>query len=103
MGIKKVNLKAEIEKIDAFWQLQNLAEVNNHTIKVAKLKGEYKMHKHDQSEKLFYVIEGTLCLAFADGTIKEINKGEFVVIPKGVEHKPFALEYASILLFEPTL
>lgn len=92
MYINKVNLRSEVDKLKAHWVLNEVARVNNHVARIAKLKGDFKMHKHDNGEKLFYVIDGTMCLEFADGHIMEVNTGEFVVIPRGIEHKPFAPE-----------
>ena len=58
------------------------------------------MHKHEQEDELFYVIDGKLFIELMDKTI-ELNTGEFVIIPKGIEHKPYAIEEVSVMLFEP--
>lgn len=101
MDVNKVNLQSEVEKFKAHWVLNEVARVNNHAVKIARLKGYFEMHKHNNGEKLFYVIDGTMCVEFAGGHIVEVNKGEFVVIPKGAEHKPFAPEEACVMLVEP--
>ncbi len=101
MEVNKINLQAEVEKINTFWTLKELTNVNNHVIRIAKLKGDFEMHKHNNGEKLFYVIGGMMCVEFADGPTVEINTGEFIVIPKGAEHKPYAPEEAHVMLFEP--
>ncbi len=77
-----------------------MGELNNQFVKLAKLKGEFVMHKHDHEDELFYVIEGKLFIELLDKTL-ELNAGEFVIIPKGVEHKPYAPEEVSVMLFEP--
>lgn len=101
MNINKVNLHAEISKIDTYWTLNEVASVNNHKVSIAKLRGAFEMHKHENGEKLFYVIDGKMCVEFADGSIIEVNKGEFVIIPKGAEHMPSAPDEACIMLIEP--
>uniref|UniRef100_UPI0040492F1D cupin domain-containing protein n=1 Tax=Flavobacterium sp. TaxID=239 RepID=UPI0040492F1D len=70
-------------------------------VKIAKFKGEFVMHRHEHEDELFYVIEGKLFIELNDKTL-ELNAGEFVIIPKGIEHKPYAPEEASVMLFEPT-
>lgn len=101
MDINKVNLQTEVSKIDTHWTLKEIASLNNHVVRVAKLKGAFEMHKHENGEKLFYVIDGRMCVEFADGPTVEVNKGEFVIIPKGAEHMPFAPDEACIMLVEP--
>ena len=73
---------------------------NNQHVKLAKLKGEFIWHKHDAEDELFLVIKGTLRMEYRDKTV-EINEGEFIIVPRGVEHKPIAWEEVHILLFEP--
>lgn len=101
MDINKVNIQSEVDKIKTHWRLKEVANVNNHAVRIAKLKGDFEMHKHENGEKLFYIIDGTMCVEFADGSIVEVNAGEFVVIPKGIEHKPLAPQEACVMLFEP--
>ena len=77
-----------------------VGELNKQMVKIAKFKGEFVMHKHEQEDELFYVINGKLFIELADKTL-ELNTGEFVIIPKGVEHKPHAEEECHIMLIEP--
>lgn len=100
MDIKKVNLQSKLDTFSEHWTPKIVGGLNNQHVKVAKLKGEFVMHKHEQEDELFYVIEGQLFIELIDKTL-ELNSGEFVIIPKGVEHKPFAPEEVSVLLFEP--
>ncbi|MGS2737734.1 cupin domain-containing protein [Sinomicrobium pectinilyticum] len=101
MNIHKVNLQSEVDKVDKHWVLKEIAQVNDHLVRIIKLKGAFEMHRHNNGDKLFYVVNGTLFVEFADGHTQEVNTGEFVVIPKNVAQKPFAAEEVSLMLFEP--
>lgn len=100
MEIKKVNLQSKLKTFSEYWTPKIVGELNNQHVKIAKFKGEFVMHKHEQEDELFYVIDGKLFIELKDKTV-ELNSGEFVVIPKGVLHKPYAPEEVSVLLFEP--
>lgn len=100
MQIKKVNLQSKLNTFSEHWSPKIVGELNGQMVKIAKLQGEFVMHKHDNEDELFYVIEGKLFIELAEETL-ELNPGEFVVIPKGVDHKPYAPEEVSIMLFEP--
>ena len=69
-------------------------------MKLAKLKGEFIWHKHDNEDEMFYVLKGVLKMEFREKTV-EIKENEFLIVPKGVEHKPVADDEVSLLLFEP--
>lgn len=100
MEINKVNLKSKLNIVNEHWTPKIVGELNNQFVKIAKFKGEFVMHKHEQEDELFYIIDGKLFIELADKTL-ELNSGEFVIIPKGVEHKPYAPEEVSVMLFEP--
>lgn len=100
MEIKKVNLNSKLKTFNEYWTPKIVGELNNQFVKIAKFKGEFVSHKHEQEDELFYVIDGKLFIELDDKTL-ELNTGEFVVIPKGVEHKPYAPEEVSVMLFEP--
>jgi len=100
MEISKVNLNEKLKTFDEHWSPKIVGELNKQHVKIAKLKGDFVMHQHAQEDELFYVIDGTLFIELADKTL-ELNAGEFVVIPKGVEHKPYAPNEVSVMLFEP--
>ncbi len=100
MKISKVNLQAKLNSFNEYWTPKIVGELNNQLVKIAKFKGEFVMHKHEHEDELFYVLDGKLFIELIDKTL-ELNKGEFVIIPKGVEHKPFAPEEVSVMLFEP--
>ena len=100
MDINKVNLNDKLESFNEHWTPKVVGELNNQLVKLAKIKGEFIRHHHEKEDELFYVIEGTLFIELDENTL-ELHPGEFVVIPKGVAHKPYAPEETSILLFEP--
>jgi len=77
-----------------------VGELNGQQVKLAKLKGEFVWHKHDQEDELFMVIKGVLTIEFRDKT-ETISENEMIIVPRGVEHKPVANEETWVLLFEP--
>ena len=91
------------EKFDLFsdqWSPKRIGELNGQQILLAKIKGEFVFHKHDDEDELFMVMKGQLELELRDRTVV-VNPGEFFTVPKGVEHKPVAKEETHLLLFEP--
>ena len=100
MKIKSVNIREKFQGLSDYWSPKVVGELNGQQVKIAKFKGEFVMHKHEHEDELFYVLDGKLFIELIDKTL-ELNKGEFVIIPKGVEHKPFAPEEVSVMLFEP--
>jgi mannose-6-phosphate isomerase-like protein (cupin superfamily) len=100
MEINKVNLKSKLDTFSEYWTPKIVGELNNQFVKIAKFKGEFVMHKHEKEDELFFVIDGKLFIELANKTL-ELNSGEFVVIPKGIEHKPYAPDEVSVMLFEP--
>jgi len=89
MEINKVNLKEKFSKFDEHWAPKIVGELNEQHVKIAKLKGEFVWHYHENEDELFFVTKGVLKIELEDKTI-EINEGEFVIIPKGVKHKPYS-------------
>jgi len=100
MEIKKVNLKEKLGLFSAHWSPKIVGELNGQFVKIAKFKGEFIMHKHLSEDELFYVIQGELFIELTDNTL-HLKAGEFVIIPKGTPHKPYAPHEVSVLLFEP--
>ncbi|MGB0403662.1 MAG: cupin domain-containing protein [Salibacteraceae bacterium] len=98
--MKKVNIQEAFENINDYWSPKIGAELNGQHLKLAKLKGEFVWHKHDNEDEMFLVVEGQLQIEFKDKT-EVLNAGEYLVIPKGIEHKPIAIEEVKVLLFEP--
>ncbi|MEM6342912.1 MAG: cupin domain-containing protein [Bacteroidota bacterium] len=100
MEIKTVNLNEKFAAFNEHWSPKIAGELNGQMVKLAKLQGEFVMHKHDAEDELFFVVEGKLFMELEDQTL-EINPGEFVIIPKGMMHKPYAPEEVKVMLFEP--
>lgn len=96
----KVNLKEKFSLFSEYWSPKIAGELNGQLVKLAKFKGEFVWHHHEHEDELFLVVEGTLNMAFRDKTIT-VNKGEFIIVPKGTEHKPIAEEEVLVMLFEP--
>lgn len=99
--IEKIDILAKTVKITEHWSPKIVCELNGQQVKLAKIKGEFTWHKHDNEDELFYVIDGSFEMHLRDRII-EINKGEMIIIPRGVEHKPVAKSEAIIMLFEPS-
>jgi len=100
MAIEKVNLNSKLQSFQEHWSPKVVGELNQQQVKLAKLKGDFVMHQHEQEDELFYVISGQLFIELEDQTLS-LSPGEFVIIPRGTKHKPYAPEEVSILLFEP--
>ena len=98
--MKKVNVAEKLSFFEDYWNPRIVGQLNGQHIKIAKIKGEFVWHKHDDEDEMFFVLEGGFSMEFRDKTI-QLNKGEFLIVPKGTEHKPVAYEEASIMLFEP--
>ncbi len=98
--MNKINLSEKFSLFNEYWSPKIVGELNGQYVKLAKFKGEFTWHSHENEDELFLVVKGALRIELRDGTIT-LNQGEFCVIPKGVEHKPIADEEAHIMLFEP--
>jgi mannose-6-phosphate isomerase-like protein (cupin superfamily) len=100
MEIRKVNIQDIFGKINDYWNPRIIGELNGQQVRAAKLKGEFVFHQHDDEDEMFLVMAGQLKIEFEDKTL-DIGPGEFVIIPKGVSHKPVAEKEVQVLLFEP--
>lgn len=102
----KVNIAQKFSKISEFWKPYIAAELNGQSVKLDKLKGEFVFHHHEHEDELFLVVKGRFRMEYRDKDLREhhewIEEGEFIVVPRGVEHKPVAEEECWILLFEPS-
>jgi len=98
--MSKVNIEEKLTLFNDYFNPKVVGELNGQQVKLVKLKGEFVWHKHDNEDELFYVLHGKLKMAFRD-KIVEINEQEFIIVPRGVEHKPVAEEEVSLMLFEP--
>ena len=100
MLANKINLKKKYLKLTDFWSPKIVAEMNDYQFKIVKIKGDFVWHSHSDTDETFFVIEGKMVISFRDGTIK-LSEGEMYVVPKGVEHKPYAESECKILGIEP--
>jgi mannose-6-phosphate isomerase-like protein (cupin superfamily) len=98
--MNKVNLWDKFSLIEETWSPKIVAELNGQQVKLAKIQGAFAWHHHDAEDELFLVIEGQLTIKFCDRDVV-LEAGEFLVVPRGVEHKPVADKEAHVLLFEP--
>ncbi len=98
--MNKVNVDEKLSLIHGYWDPKIVGELNGQHVKLVKFNGEFTWHKHDNEDETFYVLKGNFKMELRDRTIG-INKNEFIIIPKGVEHKPVADEEVSVMLFEP--
>jgi mannose-6-phosphate isomerase-like protein (cupin superfamily) len=98
--MKKVNLSDKFSQFTEHWSPKTVGELNGQHVKLVKVKGKFVMHHHDHEDELFLVIKGQLKIAFEKETVT-LEQGEFIIVPRGVRHQPFAEEETEILLFEP--
>ncbi|MBL7761152.1 MAG: cupin domain-containing protein [Sediminibacterium sp.] len=98
--MNKVNLQQKFSLFAEHWTPKIVGELNGQLVKLARLKGEFVWHKHDHEDEMFYVVEGILKMELRDQTIL-LHPNEFLIVPKGVEHKPVADEEVLVMLFEP--
>ncbi len=95
-----VNIEEKLSRIDKFWEPVIAGELNNQYVKLAKFKGDFVWHQHENEDEMFLVVKGSLLIKFHSQDI-HLNEGEFYIIPKGVEHKPIAEKEVHVMLFEP--
>ena len=98
--MNKINLADKFGLFNEYWSPKIVGELNGSYIKLAKLKGEFDWHHHENEEEMFLVVKGKLIIKFRDKDVA-INAGEFIVIPRGVEHLPVAPEEVHVMLIEP--
>jgi mannose-6-phosphate isomerase-like protein (cupin superfamily) len=96
----KVNIANKFDQISELWKPYIVAELNGQHVKLDKIKGEFIWHHHEHEDELFMVVKGKFRIEFRDRTVT-LSPGEFIVVPRGVEHKPVADEECWIMLFEP--
>jgi len=98
--VSKVNLGEKFDSFKDRWSPKIVGEINESFVKLVKLEGEFVWHHHDVEDEMFLVIKGSLLMKLRDRDI-QINEGEFVIIPRGVEHLPVADKEVHLLLLEP--
>ncbi len=95
-----VNFRQKLAQFEEYWSPKIVGELNDDKVQVVKLKGEFVWHKHEVEDELFYVLKGKLLIHFRDKT-EELNEGDMLIIPHGIEHKPEAPDEVHIVLIEP--
>ena len=96
----KVNLAEKLAQVHEYWRPKIVGELNGQEVKIVKIKGEFPWHHHEHEDEMFLGIRGTFRLEFRDRSV-EIGPGELIVVPKGMEHRPVAVEEVELMLFEP--
>ena len=96
-----VNLAQKLSTFAEPWQPRTVTTFNGHDVMVVKMKGEFPWHKHDDTDDVFLVLEGSITIRLRDREVV-VNRGEVYVVPRGVEHSPAAAQEALVLLIEPT-
>jgi len=99
--MKAINLLEKYDLFNDYWNPRVVAEFNGQQIKLVKVKGEIIWHTHKHEDELFYVIKGKLKICL-ENTEEIINEGEMFIVPRGLKHKPIALEECWLVLFEPS-
>jgi mannose-6-phosphate isomerase-like protein (cupin superfamily) len=100
MSFQPINIQEKYNLFSEQWSPKILANLNDYHVKIAKIQGEFVWHSHSDTDELFLVIDGELRIDFRDGSVL-LKSGEMYVVPKGIEHKPFAENECKILLIEP--
>jgi mannose-6-phosphate isomerase-like protein (cupin superfamily) len=100
MNYKAINLNQKFGLFSEQWQPKVVAEMNDYQFKIVKLQGDFVWHEHKGTDETFIVMDGMLRIDFRDGAV-DISAGEMFVVPKGVEHKPYAEHEVRLLLIEP--
>ncbi|MGE6630892.1 cupin domain-containing protein [Bacillus sp. NPDC077027] len=100
MDVQPINIKQKLAKFQEHWSPKVIAEMNDYQLKLVKIQGEFVWHQHEETDEVFMVIEGQMVIEFRDGKV-ELQQGEMFVVPKGVEHKPYAKSECQVMLVEP--
>lgn len=98
--MEKVNIEKKFSLFSEYWNPKVVGELNGQQVKLVKFKGPFEWHHHDHEDELFYVVKGTFDMEFREKTVT-VREGEFIIVPKGTEHKPNAKEEVHVMLFEP--
>ena len=100
MNYQPINIQEKLSKFPEHWSPKIIAQMNDYHLKIAKVQGEFIWHDHPETDEVFLVLKGQLQIHFRDGIVT-LNEGEMFVVPRGVEHKPFAEQECHVLLVEP--
>lgn len=97
---EKVNIEEKLALFSEYWSPKIAGELNGQQVKLVKFKGEFVWHKHDYEDEMFFVLRGRFKMEFRDKTV-ELRENEFLIVPRGTEHRPVAEEEVAVMLFEP--
>ncbi len=100
MNYKSINFQDKLSLFSEHWSPRVIAEMNDYQFKIVKIKGDFVFHNHQDTDETFIVLEGLLRIEFKDGAV-DVKAGEMFVVPKGVDHKPYAEKEVKMLLIEP--
>ncbi|MCA1010065.1 cupin domain-containing protein [Halobacillus halophilus] len=95
-----INLHEKFTKFNDQWSPKVIGEMNDYQFKLVKVQGDFVWHRHEDTDEVFFVVNGHMVIEFRDGEV-ELSEGEMYIVPKGVEHKPYAEEECQIMLVEP--
>jgi mannose-6-phosphate isomerase-like protein (cupin superfamily) len=98
--MESININNKFDLITDLWKPRVIAELNGQHVKISKVKGEFVWHDHKEEDELFYILKGKMIMEFRDKKV-EVNEGEMILVPKGVEHRPIAKNEVWMMLFEP--
>ena len=99
--VEKINVTQKFNAFNQYWRPKIVGALNDSYVKVAKFKGEFIWHKHESEDELFFIVQGKLLIKVRDQPDLTLEAGEFVVIPRGVEHMPVAQDEVHVMLIEP--
>ena len=100
MSLKRVDVADTFARFREPWSPKIVGELNGQMVKLVRFQGEFVWHKHDHEDELFLVVEGEFRMELRDGNI-DLKAGQFLIVPRGVEHRPVAMREAQVMLFEP--
>ena len=98
--MEKVNIEEKLARITDHWRPRIVGELNGQQVKLVKFLGPFVWHHHENEDELFLVIKGRMLMEFRDRAVP-VGEGEFIIVPRGVEHRPVAVEEVHVVLFEP--
>lgn len=98
--MQKVNITEKLALHDDYWVPRIVGELNGQYVKVVKFKGEYDWHQHENEDEMFLVVKGRFRLELRDKSVG-VDEGEFVIVPRGIDHRPVAEDEVHVVLFEP--
>ncbi|KOP81477.1 cupin domain-containing protein [Cytobacillus solani] len=100
MKYHPINLSEKLSKFTDHWSPKVIGEMNDYQFKLVKIQGDFVWHSHKDTDEVFFVLDGEMVIEFRDGEVK-LSKGEMYVVPKGVEHKPYAEKECHVMIVEP--